>query len=727
VLVWLVLVAACAWYGLKPPTDIAQPFRAGNNSVQSLLAEYERDNADTRLIFISLEGTAPRELAHASQELAAALRETGQFLLVANGSATQSSVDRSFLWQHRYLLSPAVSGDRFEATQFKAALDGNSKEGLTEDPTDEFGVVTTGMPVTQGKVRHGVWLSQDESRALLLAAVRASNMDGHRHAMHAIGHAHAALSSGTRLEMGGPAVRSGRMMAHFSLWHAGAILLIWVMAWHARRHMADLLRAVASAGAALVTSQAIVTAWYGEIYITTLSLAPLLVAFAGMIALAFARPAAREHPAPIVLPGRSGNVMVVAWTLGAFSLLLDREIAMAQAGLYIGSGVAAAWCTLAWLRVPDSRYPEAQGQDVVARWWAGLMEISHRSRSQSIVVTLAAAVLALAVAILILSADESVPLEMERSMREELGVRPPGAIVAVRGKSEQAALEAAESVVPVLQRAVAGHALIAFDSPSRYLPSESAQLARQAALPDPEQLQSELGQALHGFRLRPEAFKPFFDAVEASRGGAVTRESLTGTSFEARVIPMIRLTDQEWVAWMSLWDTADFTTLAGEIAKSSSGASVIRAEPRAESEKNSALHALLATALGAALLSVLLLRVAGKPIRRAGAQGAALTISMAGVLSLSVATGHGVDAASWIPLATAIGVGACLIQDGWNESDAGRAVVLSSMVMLLTGVVALSAAGSALATTAATVVLSSLAFLAGIALLRRTRDYWAKA
>jgi hypothetical protein len=232
---------------------------------------------------------------------------------------------------------------------------------------------------------------------------------------------------------------------------------------------------------------------------------------------------------------------------------------------------------------------------------------------------------------------------------------------------------------------------------------------------------------LHGFRLRPEAFKPFFDAVEASRGGAVTRESLTGTSFEARVIPMIRFADQDWVAWIRLWGTADFTTLAGEIAKSSSGASTIRTEAQDESEKNSAMHALLATALGAALLSVLLFRAAATPISRAGPQGAALTISMVGVLSWSVATGHGVDAASWIPLATGIGVGACLIQEGWNEGGASRVVALSSMVILLTGVVALAAAGSALASTAATVVLSSLAFLAGIALLRRTRADWAEA
>ena len=137
ILLWLLIVCVGAWSLVQFRPDTERPWPIGQTLEQKLLAGYERDNFDARLVFIALQGPPLRELAHASHELTTALRESGLFLLVANGTSEQAAVDRSFLWQHRFLLSPEVTAEYFEAGTIKTAIERSGKDSA--DPTDAFG------------------------------------------------------------------------------------------------------------------------------------------------------------------------------------------------------------------------------------------------------------------------------------------------------------------------------------------------------------------------------------------------------------------------------------------------------------------------------------------------------------------------------------------------------------------------------------------------------------
>src|SRR5258708_29833712 len=121
--------------------------------------------------------------------MARRLRGDPAFSNVENGETITASRDRDFLFAHRYLLSNAVDARHFSAAGLKDAL-GETIEGLASpaglllksllprDPTGEMlriidQVSRSGSPRTQ----HGVWISADGVRTLLVAQTAAPGSD----------------------------------------------------------------------------------------------------------------------------------------------------------------------------------------------------------------------------------------------------------------------------------------------------------------------------------------------------------------------------------------------------------------------------------------------------------------------------------------------------------------------------------------------------------------------
>src|SRR6185503_18435039 len=170
-------------------------------------------------------GTPPASLAQASKSMAAELRQDASFVSVENGDGSGAGADRDFLWRHRYLLSPAVSPERFSAAGLRERLEEtlrllDSPAGTLvrrvapSDPTGELLQIlehleTQSRPAT----REGVWFSRDGRRALLLAQTRAPGYDvgAQEHAIARIQEAFSRADAGeAKLLLSGPGVFAAR-------------------------------------------------------------------------------------------------------------------------------------------------------------------------------------------------------------------------------------------------------------------------------------------------------------------------------------------------------------------------------------------------------------------------------------------------------------------------------------------------------------------------------------
>ena len=144
-----------------------------------------REGLASRLILVGIEGADAPTRAGLSKAVAQRLRADPAFVSVNNGEPVNTERDRAYLFNNRYLLSPAVTPERFSAEGLHAAL-GESidllaspagllmKSLLPRDPTGEM--VQLLGELDSGKrppLVDGAWASSDGARALMLQIGRA--------------------------------------------------------------------------------------------------------------------------------------------------------------------------------------------------------------------------------------------------------------------------------------------------------------------------------------------------------------------------------------------------------------------------------------------------------------------------------------------------------------------------------------------------------------------------
>ncbi|MEO7403978.1 MAG: MMPL family transporter, partial [Burkholderiales bacterium] len=156
---------------------------------------------------------------------------------------------------------------------------------------------------------------------------------------------------------------------------------------------------------------------------------------------------------------------------------------------------------------------------------------------------------------------------LDGALRTELGAPDVRYLIAVTARAQEAALQASEALQAPLSKLVEAGAIAGFDMAALFLPSDSRQTTRRAALPTPERLGAALDAALDGLPFKPEVFKPFLAAVEATRGGlALTRADLDRTSIGLRVRSLLTEHDGEWTALVPLASVADARALRTGLA-----------------------------------------------------------------------------------------------------------------------------------------------------------------
>src|ERR1035437_6297395 len=183
---WLLGVAICGVVIARTTftTDLSAFLPQSPSKEQQVLLDQLRDGVVSRLILIGIEGSDAPTRAALSKETARLLRSDPAFVTINNGEPTNAARDQAFLFGNRYLLSSAVTPQRFTTEGLHTAISDTIdmltspagmliKPLLPRDPTGE--IVQLLEQMNGGNRPHlnlGVWTSRDGARTLLLAQTR---------------------------------------------------------------------------------------------------------------------------------------------------------------------------------------------------------------------------------------------------------------------------------------------------------------------------------------------------------------------------------------------------------------------------------------------------------------------------------------------------------------------------------------------------------------------------
>lgn len=562
---------------------------------QQLLVDQLKSGALSRLLLIGIEGGDGEDRARLSRDLAASLREGGRFVAVKNGEAGSLEKDRELLFRYRYLLSPAVTAERFTAAGLREAI-ANSidllaspaglllKGLLTRDPTGETMELLAALDGGSGPAsQHGVWVSRDGRRALLMTQTIAdgSDTDAQEALLQSIRSDFAAVAAAAgvadaRLLLSGSPVFSvdsrhtiRSEVERLSLVSTVAIVALLLLVYRSFTALALGILPVASG---IVAGIAAVSLGFGSVHGLTIGFGTTLIGEAVDYSIYyFVQSRGESDDAawrarfwPTIRLG------VLTSVCGFASLLFSGFPGLAQLGLYSIAGLAAAALVTRFV-LPHLRPRTFRIRDIgvlganLVPWLPRLARLRWLLLGAALA---AAAFLAVRPDSLLdssLSGLSPVPKSaqaLDMALRGDLGAPDLRYLVVVTAADREAALAAAEGVAPHLQALVEAGAIAGFETPARFLPSQATQRARQAALPEVAVLQSVLPAALADLPLRPQRLTPFLGEIEAARAlPLLTPETLAGTSLALLVDSLLLPRDGQWSAILPLRAVRDGAAL----------------------------------------------------------------------------------------------------------------------------------------------------------------------
>jgi predicted exporter len=565
-------------------TDLSAFLPQAPTGAQRLLVEQLRQGVTSRLIIVGIQGADDPGRARLSQEMAGRLRADPEFLAVENGDAAAAQRDEAFLFAHRYVLSDTVTPQRFSVAGLKEAI-GNTIDALasptgaiTQDlvPSDPTGEMMTLLDQVSGnqppRTEHGVWVSRDGRRALLLLRTRAegSDTDGQQHAVEAIQAAFRAAQTpgraipGAQLVMSGPGVFAVQARASIKaqvtrLSIISSVLIVALLLLVYRSVTALLLGLVPVVSGALAGIAAVALG-FGVVQGVTLGFGVTLIGEGVDYSIyLFVQSASRADWRRTVWPTiRLGMLTSVC----GFAVLLASSFpGLGQLGLYSLTGVLAAGLATRYV------LPELLPRDFKIRDLTPMGRRAERMRESASAGRVVIALIAVGAAVVLglyrhrlwshdLAALSPVPAAaqaLDGQLRADLGAPDVRYLVVISAPDQQSALEGAEHVGAELDRLADSDVISGYQSPARYLPSLATQRQRQQSLPPPDALRARLGQALSGLPLREERLAPFLHDVEVARTAPpLELTSLDGTSFAALGGALLVKDDDGWRALLPL-------------------------------------------------------------------------------------------------------------------------------------------------------------------------------
>jgi predicted exporter len=661
----LLLGALTLTFRAAPPGGDMADFlpRSDRAEARFLLGELQT-GAATTLLLAGIEGAEPGELARLSRAVGDALRTSGNFAFVANGTQDVSEAEREQLFAYRYLLSPLTEPAIFTApalrTKLEALLDGLGSSAAPllrqfgfADPPGAFIALARGLIGTSSvTLREGVWFAGGEAgpRALLLARSRANGLDpvGQQTAADTIRAAFAAATPGSaRLLLSGPGVFAAEAARAIRgdvemISILSAVLIAALLLWRTRSFTMLALVGVPLAAGTLAGFLAVV-AIFGSVHgaafgfgMTMLGVAvdyPILLLTQRQGTEALAATARRIWPT-LRLAALAAIIGMVAMLGAGFSGLQQLAV-FAAAGLLVSALVTR-------YVLPRLAQPFGIGARPLPGAVVALLRAMPRARIGALALIVATAFGLLAMGgppverdISALSPVPEAPRRLDAELRAALGAPDVGTFIVLPAADAEAALQASERAARALAPLLADGRLAGLDHPARYVPSATTQRARQAMLPGDATLREALDTARAGLPFRATAFDPFLEGVARSRTlpPLSATDLAPGSALAARIAPLLAPDAAGWHALMLPAGLTDPDALRAALA-GETGALVI--DLRAELSTllgDASLRAALAAALGAAL--VLAMLVIGLGSVRAGLHAA---LPIAGALLLTIAS-----------------------------------------------------------------------------------------
>ncbi len=562
---------------------------------QQMLMDQLKDGLASRLILVGIEEADPVTRATISKTIAQKLRNHSGFVTVNNGEDVTTERDQKYLFNHRYLLSPAVTSARFTVDGLREAISDSIdqisspaglllKSLLPHDPTGEMLQLLDQMNSDKRpSLVEGAWASRDGKTALLLLQTRAlgSDTDAQKIAMQSIEQAFNEAQRDqvqqAKLRMTGPGVFSvvarDTIKTQVRVIFIISSILIAILLLAVYRSATALLLGFLPVLTGILAGIASVSLGFGVVHGITLGFGTALIGEAVDYSIYLFMLSERNNATNQDLDQNQQRKQWVAnvWptvrlgvltsVFGFAALLMSGFPGLAQLGLYSVTGlIAAAAMTrfvlphllpanfkIADVMRPGARLAALAAQAPRLRWFAiGLLLISgvvvYQHHDNLWNNELSA-----------LSPVSVADQQLDARLRAGMGAPDVRYVVVVSGDSQESVLQHAEQVSQSLSGLVEKGALQSFDTASHYLPSVALQKARLAALPDAATLQSNLTAALKDLPVQGKVFQPFLADIEAARQQPLLdRKALAGTSMSMAVDAMLLQQGNRWTALMPL-------------------------------------------------------------------------------------------------------------------------------------------------------------------------------
>jgi predicted exporter len=568
-LLWLAALVVAGWavsQRLQLSGDLRKFMPEPQTAAQKLLIDELGEGPGARLLLIGLSGADAGTLAAQSRALHATLSADERFEFIANGEDLGLDAIPERLRPYRYLLSPTLDTQRFDADFLRAELDermqdlGSPAAALIEpllpsDPTLEtLKIAESWQPASAPQRLHGVWFDRAGREALLVAQTRAAGFDptGQQAAYDAV-HAVFAAARGTtdtRLTMTGPgafSVEIGGRTQREAQWIGtvdtiGLVLLLLI----AYRNWKTPLHGVLPLASAGLAGLGAVALLFTEVHGITVAFGFTLIGVVQDYPIHFF-----SHQRAGVSPWHNVRALwptlatgVVATCIAYVTFLFSGVDGLRQLAVFTiaGLGVAALATRFALPALVDPGSRDFADSPRLQRLWSRIARLPRLRWSLLALAAACVATIALARGPFWqndLSKLTPVPADamtQDTRLRAELGAPDVRYVLVVRGNDAEAVLQTSERLHPALDALVNERAIAGYDMAARYLPSVATQRARQAKLPDPVTLRTALDAALADTPFRTDVFEDFIaDAARARSAKPLTANDLKGTPLATRV------------------------------------------------------------------------------------------------------------------------------------------------------------------------------------------------
>jgi len=576
-------------------SELADLLPEGTTATQRLLLTQVRTGVAGRLMLLAIEGGDPDDLAQASREFGQQLRATGHFNVIGNGALALSKQDQELLFRSRYLLSRQVTPEAFSVESLRHALEQRLddlrsplasmiKETIPGDPTGAFLGILKDWSGQEGPAKHrGVWMSEDHSKALLIAETKATGFDADAQAtiQQDIRKTFEALPdrpASLRVVMSGPGVFAVeiKQTIEAEIWwlSTAASTLVVLLLYASYRSVTLVLLSVIPLSTGIIAGVLAVNSWFGFIHGITLGFGITLLGIVDDYPIHLFSHLNERGSAPAVIRAiwPTMRLGVLTTVIGFSSLLLSGFPALAQLGLFAVVGLVTAALVTRYVLpvcVPPAFVPREVPQAIVPA-------VAQLTRAKWLVpgaVVLATFMLLWSdtplwqTDLASLSPVSEARKRLDEQLRHDLGAPDVRDLLVIEGETAEDVLQRGEAVMSQLEQLRAGELVAGYDLVSSYLPSRRSQQARQQALPERSVLEHNLQTALSGLPFAPGLFTPFLDSIDAARTQPmIDRDTFKSTAVGLKLASLLIEQQGQWSAVVPLRGVADRARL-GEIVE----------------------------------------------------------------------------------------------------------------------------------------------------------------